>query len=148
MKYSEGLFKFPIRIYDHVSLAKTILKEEKKLRDVIDEDDIDELIPEDTDWALGYARIPIKEIKAWMDSFPDGKNPKVVAEEGFEETSVLTHTLGDFLCLWNMEKFEKELDTFVERYTAGIDKMVETAFEEKRAATPQKKKGFWNYRKL
>lgn len=147
MTFSEGLFKFPIKVYDAFSVTKAIAKEDKKL-DAALSSEIDDLEPEPTDWVKGYIRIPVQEIKAWTDIFSDGENVKEIADKGFSETMVITKSLGNHCCLWPREKFEKELDAFVERYEKGIKTIVEEAFSEKKAQVSVKKPGFWGRKKL
>lgn len=143
MKFSEGLFKFPIKVYDTLSVTKAILREDLKFKELSTEEEIDNFEEDELDWVRGYARIPINEIKGWTDVFAEGKNVKEVAEEGFEETMVITKTMGNFECLWKMEKFEVEIDRFAEMYTRGIESLVDTAMKEKAESMPIKKKKFW-----
>lgn len=147
MTFSEGLFKFPIKVYDAFSVAKAIAKEDKKF-DAAIADEIDDIEPEETDWVLGYIRIPLQEIKAWTDIFSDGKSVKQIADTGFEETMVITKTLGNHCCLWPRKKFEEEVDKFAEKYEKGIQDMVEEAFSEKKDKTPPRPRGFWNWKKI
>jgi hypothetical protein len=143
MKFSEGLFKFPIKVYDTLSVTKAILREDLKFKELSTEEEIDNFEEDELDWVRGYARIPINEIKGWTDVFAEGKNVKEVAEEGFEETMVITKTMGNFECLWKMERFEVEIDRFAEMYTRGIENLVDTAMKEKAESMPIKKKKFW-----
>ncbi len=140
MKFSEGLFEFPVRVYDSFSVTKSILKENQRIQDSKDGDDIDDILPEEADWVLGHAKIPIEEIKAWTDVFKEGSSVKEIAEKGFQETLIITKTLGNFECMWSMRKFEKEADEFVERYTKGIEDMVDKAIQLKRQENEYREK--------
>lgn len=143
MKYTEGKFGFPVKIYDGLSIMKAVMKEEKRLDQITDADDIDELELESGDWVMGVVKIPVEEVIAWSDNPTQGKTMKEMADEGFSETKVITKTLGNFECLWKLAKFEEELDKFVDRYAEGIDKMAEDLLNQKTLAIQAKKPKKW-----
>lgn len=147
MTFSEGLFKFPIKVYDAFSVAKAMVKEDKRFDSALT-DEIDDIQPEPTDWVVGYIRIPVQEVKAWTDIFSESRSVKEVAENGFEETMVITKTMGNYCCLWPRKKFEEEIDKFAEKYEKGIQDMVEDVFSQKKAKTLPKPKRWWNRKKL
>ncbi len=111
MKYTERYFKIPVRIYDGFSVHKAIVIEEKKLSD--NPENIDR--PETPDWVMGYARIPVSEIRYWMDYYTEGRETGNVADEGFDLTLVETKNLGKFECCWERKEFEKRLDEFYDK---------------------------------
>ena len=86
MKYSEGMFSFPIKVYDGFSVRKNIRKEEMLI------DDLE--APLEDDWVRGSMKLPLKEIKAWLDFFSEGRKVEDVAENGFDHTLVMTETLA------------------------------------------------------
>lgn len=111
MSYTDRFFEFPIRIYDGFSLEKAWRREDEKLRTSLE--DIDE--PEKGDWVKGKVRLPHKEIICWMDHFEEGTPVSDVSDKGFEMTLVLTKKLGTFECMWKKERFEQELNKFIDR---------------------------------
>lgn len=111
MKYTEKFFKFPIRVYDGFSLSKAMVKEEKKF----ETQDVDTIEgPEQVDWALGWVKLPYKQIVSWMDYFSEGRSTGEVAETGFDMTMIYTRDLGNFESTWKRSKFEEEINKFYE----------------------------------
>ncbi len=114
MKPSEILFKFPIVAYDGVELQK---RTEKELSGDAHEGGVQPYV-------IGYARLPISEIKGWHDGWRKGVSIQSIKEDiaagkkGFDSTMVLTDTLGDYHCSWSMEKFEKNFDLHCEKIDA------------------------------
>ena len=109
MKFTETFFKFPIRIYDNVSIVKNMKREMKNQ----DEDDEEISIP---DWVRGEARIPHWALPNifYSDAYSTGRQPEHVAEEGFDTTFISSIEFGEFECMWKVGKFERELDAFKE----------------------------------
>lgn len=124
MKYTDGLFSFPIRVYDGFSIRKAIKREE----------DID--MPVDGDWVAGMARIPFAEIKGLIDYFSVGRTPEEVASEGFDCCLVLTNSFGDFIATLPMKEFEQKLNSFADKYEKQIRELVEEEMKEKSVSTP------------
>lgn len=122
MKYSERFFKFPIRIYDRF-LAQKAQKEEENMD-----------IPLEGEWRIGIASIPHKEIVMWSDFFDSEQGPDGVDKNGFLFTIVETYSVGPFISTWDRKTFTKELDEFVEKYTAW-EEQEELEFLEKSAKT-------------
>lgn len=104
MKYTEERFEFPMKIYDGFSLRKAMKKEE------------DTDVAMDGDWVEGRIKLPVEEIMGWFDTFSKGRSIDDVFKEGFDAIVVITYSMGEFECTWNKEKFEKELNTFYEKY--------------------------------
>jgi hypothetical protein len=119
MKYTDGLFNSPIRIYDGFSIRKA-LRDEEHLE-----------LPQEVEWVLGYAEIPLQEIYAMHDFFQSGRSVKEVAEEGFEGTLVMTKGLGDFICTWKRDKFKEKLNAFADKYNQVLESHVESLIAEK-----------------
>lgn len=120
MKYTEGLFKIPIKIY-------------------CEKNNLD-------NWVRGYIAVPADSIVGYRDDFNPERTPKEVADKGFDGLIVYTTTFGNLECTWKMEKFESELDIFIGKYEKGIEKLVSDMFEEK-SSTTSKKKPWWRTNK-
>jgi hypothetical protein len=113
MKFTDRFFTFLIKMYDGFSLRKAIEKEES-------DENIEGPIP--ADWVTGIARIPGKEIKkgrlGWHDGFSRERTVEQAANEGFDQTSVMSLNYGEFLCTWPRKKFEEKLNEFMEKFEA------------------------------
>lgn len=105
MKASECLFKFPVLLYDGMSL-------EKRSRKELESDFNTEGVQP---YARGRACIPLSEIVGWTDSWRIGRTIEDVKESGFCCTNIYTKTLGDFICPLKREKFEQMYDEFEEK---------------------------------
>jgi hypothetical protein len=105
MKFTDRFFEFPIKIYDGFSLKKAMEQEE-----ALD-------APVDADWVRGYIKIPAAAITDiyWYDVFSKGRTVEEIADKGFDATAIVHPDLGEFECTWRREKFENELNSFVER---------------------------------
>lgn len=137
MKFTEGLFRMPIKIYDKFAMYKNMKQEELTL------DKLDRPLPDD--WVRGYVHIPIDEVVGFQDHFSPERKVEEVAEKGFDLTIVYTKSLGRFECTWRRERFEEELNKSAKSYEDGIEKLVESAFAEKELMQPEKKKrSFWS----
>lgn len=127
MKYTDGLFEFPVRTYDGFSVRKALKKEE----------DVD--IPVDADWVEGKARIPVSEIIGFVDYIPRGSSVESVEQDGFDCCAVITRTMGDFICNIPSREFEILLNEFVEIYTDEIEALVQERLAEKQPRVVNKK---------
>lgn len=105
--YTDKFFKFPVRIHDGVSLSRAL--RESIMRE---EDNEEESPPLNTDWVQGWAKINIEEIKGWVDHFAMGRKTGNVAKEGFDQTVILTSSLGEFTCMWDRKRLEEEINKF------------------------------------
>jgi len=114
MKNSETLFKFPVLLYDGISLERRTKKEIEE--DIHSSEGIQPYV-------RGYVKIPYDEIVGYMDTWRIGRKVEEVKVDGFCSTLVYTKTLGDFICPLKLEKFEKLYDEFA-------DKMVDLLEEE------------------
>lgn len=136
MKFTEGLFKIPVKLYDRFSIVKNILEEEKNL------ETLERPLPDD--WVRGYKCIPASDIIGYGDWFSPDRKTGEVAEEGFDSTIVHTKSFGDLECTWKLERFEDELNKFVEGYEKGIEAVVSDLFKEKEARNEkEKRKNRW-----
>ena len=133
MKYTDGLFSFPVRVYDGFSIRRAQKREE------------DLKMPVDGEWVEGRARIPYSEIKGMIDYFSIGRSPEDVVREGFDCCIVMTNSFGDFICNMPQSKLEKELNIFADRYEEIVEKMVNEEMEKKVIHTQSqpKKKSWW-----
>ncbi len=140
MKFTDGMFKFPIKVYDTFSLLKNIKEEQEKF------EELDRPLADD--WVEGWMTMPIGEIKGYVDAFSPEYKTGEVAKKGFDLTLVYTVSFGQLECTWTINRFEKELNSFAERYEKGIASIVEDAFREKeleidrKIADSKKKKGW------
>ena len=109
MKFTDRFFEFPIKIYDGNSIRKMINKKENLGL----EEEVEEF-----DWVRGRAKIPYWALDKiyYYDCFSEGRTPKDVAEEGFDMTTVIHESLGEFECMWKKEVFEKKLNEFTALY--------------------------------
>lgn len=125
MKFSERFFKFPIRIYDSLSVRRAIKANQEQA--LTGEDVL--ITPA---WVKGYGKIPYPALGQifYSDSFKAGRELKDVREQGFDMTSIYHPDLGDFECTWNMQKFEEELDKFVDVYEAYLEELMAKEKEE------------------
>ena|SRR5687767_12446927 len=132
MKFTEGVFSFPTKVYDTFSVIKNVKEESERF------DELDAPLPDD--WVEGRMKWPITDIRGWKDDFSSDRKTGDVAKEGFDLTIIFTHSgHGPFECLWTMDRLEKELDAFAEKYEKGIEKIVTDAFKEKEFEAEQRK---------
>lgn len=110
MRFSERFFKFPIRVYDSVSIKRNMKRE---MEGTADPDTIE--IP---DWVEGHAKLPYwcLDNLYYCDTFTLGRQPEDVAKEGFDMTYIGSSEFGEFECVWNMKRFESALNAFTEGY--------------------------------
>ena len=106
MTESEKRFRFPIRIYDTGDLEK--------------EEAVGDQLPS-TRYHSTYIRIPWDEIHAWHESYTRPYDIDDVKERGFNATHVITRTLGEYMCLWKVDRFEKEYDNHREKLDKNGD---------------------------
>lgn len=131
MKFTNGMFEFPIRIYDGFSVRRALKREEE----------ID--VAQDMEWAAGYAEIPLDEYNGCRDFFDSGRDVKDVSKGDFDGTLVMTKTLGDFICIWSRNKLKDKLNSFADTYIDDIEKFVESELSEK--PPPVKKNKWFNW---
>lgn len=131
MKYTDGLFEFPVRIYDGLSLRKALKQEE------------DMEIPIDGDWVEGSVEIPFGEIKGLIDYFSKGRSLEDVYKDGFDCCLVMTMNFGDYICLLPKKEFKRRLNEFASKYSMDIEEMVEERMAEKTRNTPPPPKPWW-----
>lgn len=124
MKYTDGMFEFPIRIYDGFSVRKARKREEELNMDVT----------EDGEWVEGAAEIPLNQYEGCYDFFQSGRTMEDVADNGFDGTIILTKTMGEFICTWRREKFKARINKFAEGYVDTIENHVEEQFNMKKEA--------------
>jgi hypothetical protein len=117
MRSVKEFFNFPIRVYDRVSATKIERDHAAFFTRQSSDEDEEEMIDKELDklkvepsWVRGFARIPVDEIKGIVDALSLDQDVKEVANSGFKFTIVMTKNLGDFMCTWNKERFETELD--------------------------------------
>lgn len=122
MKYTEGLFKIPIKIY----------REKGNL----------------DNWVRGFIAVPADSIVGYRDDYDPDRTPEEVANKGFDGLIVYTTTFGNLECTWKMERFESELDVFIGKYEKGIEKLVSDMFEEKSVAVTHKKTSWWRKKSM
>lgn len=122
LKYTDGLFKFPVKTYDGRSLREFMRKEEKQ---ELAEDETD------PDWCVGWIKIPANEIVGLREFFTQGRTMQDVAENGHDLTIVLTRTLGDYVSTWKIEKIEDKLNEFVDSYEKKVDAYSDQKMREK-----------------
>ena len=134
MKYTETLFRFPVKISDGFSVRKNIKKEELLM------DDLEAPLPDD--WVEGVVEIPLKEICGVIDHFSAERRVEQVAKEGFDSSLIMTHTLGDYVCTLTRKQFKERLNAFADRYEKMIDEFAEELLEKKVDVLPPKK-SFW-----
>lgn len=120
MKFTEQFFKFPIILYDAFALDRAARKEEE-------DDEILSALP--VAYAIGAARVPLNEIQGWYEHWVRGRTIDDILRDGFDCTRVLTKTLGEYNCSWNIKKFEQKMDEFEERMCSQM------AEEDSRATT-------------
>lgn len=141
MKFTEGMFKFPVKVYDTFALLKNI-KEEQDNFENLDR-------PLADDWVEGWMTMPIGEIKGYVEAFSPELKTGEVAKKGFDLTLVYTVSFGQLESTWKLERFEKELNSYAERYEKGIEALVENVFKEKelqveREIAKNNKRRWWN----
>src|SRR5690242_7946293 len=117
MKFTECFFQFPTRIYDGFDMEKARKEEELQGQSI------------DSFWMPGTCRIKHTDIVGWFDSFSRGKDKDDIEKDGCDITVVETLTLGPIACRWRKDKFERELDAFVEKFNAAADKEYEEALK-------------------
>lgn len=134
MKFTDGLFKLPVKLYDGFSVYKNIKKEELEL------ESLDRPLPDD--WVEGYMHIPATDILGYSDCFSPDRGTEEVAKSGFDLTLVYTKTFGNLECTWTRKRFEEELNKFVEGYEKGIEAVVSDLFKEKELRNEKEKRKF------
>lgn len=135
MKYTDGLFSLPIKVYDAPSL--------RRARKLEEEEDIQQ----DGDWVEGKIKIPFQEIQGFVDYYSVGRTPEEVAKEGFDCCLVMTKSYGDFNVNECAKSVEARLNKFAEEYEKSVEKLAREALLAKKliqeAQKPVKKKRFW-----
>lgn len=104
MKFTDRFFEIPVRIYDRYTAEKAETQE--KLSDA----------PMDGDWVIGHAKVPLDEISTWSDYFDSVLGAEGATKEGFSDTLIFTWNVGAYICTWNKQKFEKELNIYADKY--------------------------------
>lgn len=122
VKFTDGFFTFPVRIYDTSQMEKNAKRE----------DLTNEVFP--TDWIRGYADIPLNEIKGVFDFYSRGRTVEEVDEQGFDGAMVSTNSMGEFITTWNREKFKAELNSFANKYQNILEGFVQEEMAKKQAA--------------
>jgi len=107
MNYIERLFEFPIVLHNNTDLEKAYIKEVEK----------DEPISK-IEHAIGYVSIPVEEVLGFHSSWKPGYKVEDIKEnkELMSCTSVITRSIGHFLCSWKYDKFKI-------RYQEHLDKI-------------------------
>ena len=100
MKYIDTLFKFPVLLYDVVDYERRTKKE------IEDDVDYNELLP----FVIGYIKLPVEEINVYISSWKKGYKVQQISENEklMSCTTVFTKTMGDFVCSWKLDNFEKK----------------------------------------
>jgi hypothetical protein len=117
MKYTDGYFKFPIRVYDPISVRDAYHREEKE----------GEIV--DGNWLLGFKRVHPDDIESWEDTFTRDILP-LNEESECNATVVVIKGEGEIMCTWNRKKFEEKLDAFHDAFDQEIRRMVEDECDE------------------
>lgn len=134
MEYTDGLFEFPIKVYDGFSVRKALKQEEEYET------------PMDGDWIEGFAEIPFTEIKGIIDYFSKGRTLEEVAKEGFDSCIVMTHNYGDFVANISRIEFRKRLNAFASKYANEVEDLVAQKLrekEEEKSSIPEEKRPWW-----
>lgn len=121
--YTNKYFKFPIIMYDGISIENILESEEKQMEahGAI----TDNLVPE---FCVGWARVPYKEFEnqdvMWLDTYKKGDTIEDVKKDkrGFQETLIVTKHWGEFVCAWTMKEFEEKLNAFMKKYEENVEK--------------------------
>lgn len=130
MKYTDGLFSFPVRIYDRLSIRRAAKREE----------DLD--IPMDGEWVEGTIRIPFNEVKGIMDYYSKGREISDVEKDGFDCCIVMTNTLGDFIANVPQDSLMSSLNSFVDWYYKEVESMAVQELKEKPVEVIPRKQGW------
>jgi hypothetical protein len=112
MKYTDSFFKFPIRVYDPISV-KNAYEREQNDGEVID-----------GNWLLGLKRVHPDDIESWEDTFTRDILPLTEGSK-CNATVVMVKNEGEILCTWDRKKFEEKLDAFHETFDQELRKMVD-----------------------
>lgn len=106
MKHTDTFFLFPIKIYQD---SDTEVEEKPSYEEI--------------DWAVGYARLPLKELYnlTWMDGYSKTKTGEQAIKEGFDLTQVISEIYGKYICTWPRKKFESKLNDFIEKLEKETD---------------------------
>lgn len=111
MKYTDKLFRFPIRLADEaqiMDMGQRMSKGEDVSHEIVDTID-------------SYTRLPIIQGDlCWHEAFPPETDFKDLMKEGLQTTLVTSEKFGDFMCSWNMKKFEEELNKHMEKVDNSI----------------------------
>lgn len=101
MKHTDKFFLFPIKVYNEG------FKDDE---------------PEDSDWVLGYARIPLNELYdiTWFDCYTKGKDVAEVSKKGPDLTQIYSERFGRYICLWDRKKFESKINDYMEKLEKQI----------------------------
>ena len=105
MKFTDKFFRFPKRMADDsqlIDLANRMKQGE----------DINNVVINTMD---SYVRIKPEDIDLWEEAYPPETEFSELAELGLQTTMVVSLKHGDFMCSWNIKKFEEELNKHMER---------------------------------
>jgi len=114
MKYTDNFFKFPIRLYDIVSLQETALAEEKHFEET------KEITTLPANFAVGYKSLRPNDIKAFGDAYSNESNLELAMEEGFNICVVETFQGDVYECNLKTEEFEGALNEHIIKFPASI----------------------------
>lgn len=117
MKLTKSLFAFPAIMYDGIEMIKRETNELEKEFSAHEG-----IMP----YAVGTVKIPFSEIKSYEETWVKGTLIDDIINNGFECTSIVTETLGEYMCKWNLKTLEERLDKFQER----LEKMLEEELEK------------------
>lgn len=106
MKLTESLFYFPGILYDEILMIKRETKEVEK-EFVEDEGEMP--------YVVGAIKIPFGEITSYQEYWTKGLLIEDVIERGCNCTMINTHTLGSFMCAWDIKKLELKLNSFEDK---------------------------------
>lgn len=102
MKHTDKYFLFPVKVYN-----EEVMNNEP---------------PDESDWVLGYARIPLSELYdlTWFDCYTKGREAAEVAKKGPDLTQVYSERFGRYICLWDRKKFETKFNDYMEKLEKQI----------------------------
>lgn len=108
MKYTDTLFRFPIRVGDDQQIADLHNRYSKG-------EDVSHIVLETIE---GYVRVPVKDITYWEEAYPPETQFSELSKVGFQTTMVVSYRLGEFMCSWPVKKFEEALNTHIDKIEA------------------------------
>lgn len=123
MKPSQKLFKFPVIMYDAISLKRAIRKEQEQeesedtkdplLRQLLGEEDPEERDAFcDVEYVIGHMCLPLTYIIGWADTYKRGTPLSEVKTKGFDATEIYVKDDNPITCPLNRQEFEELYDQF------------------------------------